>query len=82
MNKGTTYEVPSSFPTFDIKSGVSINKNNLTTQVQAQASTSTITPIIIQLPLQFYQNSSQEQTISHIPNNTNTHLTLSPNTNH
>lgn len=45
-----------------MKSSVTINKNNLTTQTQGQAlpitstPTPTPTPIIIQLPNQFYQN--------------------------
>ena len=69
MNKGTTYDVPSSYPVFDIKSSITINKNNLGTQTQVNQtlSTPTPTPIIIQLPNQFYQNP------------TNTHLELSPN---
>ncbi|GES98712.1 hypothetical protein GLOIN_2v1781259 [Rhizophagus clarus] len=42
INKGTTYEIPPSFSTFDIvKSGVSVNKNNLTTQVQEHQDQST-----------------------------------------
>jgi len=69
MNKGTTYDVPPSYPVFDMKSSVTINKNNLGTQTQVNQtlSTPTPTPIVIQLPNQFYQNS------------TNTHLELSPN---
>ena len=53
----------------------------MTTQAQAQIQTptSTVAPIIIQLPSQFYQNSFQEQTTSRISNNTNTLLS---NTNH
>ena len=69
MNKGTTYDVPPSYPVFDMKSSVTINKNNLGTQTQVNQtlSTPTPTPIVIQLPNQFYQNP------------TNTHLELSPN---
>ena len=69
MNKGTTYDVPPSYPVFDMKSSVTINKNNLETQAQVNQtlSTPTPTPIVIQLPNQFYQNP------------TNTHLELSPN---
>ena len=69
MNKGTTYDVPPSYPVFDMKSSITINKNNLgiQTQVNQILSTPTPTPIIIQLPNQFYQNP------------TNTHLELSPN---
>src|SRR2546421_3085280 len=69
MNKETTYDVPPSYPVFDMKSSVTINKNNLGTQTQVNQTLSTPTPIpiIIQLPNQFYQNP------------TNTHLELSPN---
>ena len=69
MNKGTTYDVPPFYPVFDMKSSVTINKNNLATQTQVNQtlSTPTPTPIVIQLPNQFYQNP------------TNTHLELSPN---
>src|SRR2546429_9990480 len=69
MNKGTTYDVPLSYPVFDMKSSITINKNNLRTQTQVNQtlSTPTPTPIIIQLPHQFYQNP------------TNTHLELSSN---
>ncbi|GES73577.1 hypothetical protein GLOIN_2v1546958 [Rhizophagus clarus] len=34
INKGTTYEVPPSYPTFDVKSSISVNKNNLAMQAQ------------------------------------------------
>ncbi|GES81985.1 hypothetical protein GLOIN_2v1473341 [Rhizophagus clarus] len=89
INKGTTYEIPPSFPTFDIvKSGVSVNKNNLTTQAQVSQvppTTPAVTPIIFQLPPQFYQNSNvqghQDQSTSALYisyNNSNT--PLSPNT--
>ncbi|GES85658.1 hypothetical protein GLOIN_2v1781259 [Rhizophagus clarus] len=89
INKGTTYEILPSFPTFNIvKSGVSVNKNNLTTQAQvsqAPPTTPAVTPIIFQLPPQFYQNSNvqghQDQSTSALYtsyNNSNT--TLSPNT--
>ena len=62
-----------------MKLGISANKNDL--QVQTY-STPTVTPIIIQLPPQFYQNSSfQEQSTSHIFNNTNSYLAPSPNYN-
>ena len=62
-----------------MKLGVSANKNNSQAQT---SSTSTVTPIIIQLPPQFYQNPSlQEQSTSHIFNNTNFQLTSSPNCN-
>ena len=73
MNKGTTYDIPPSYPVFDMKSSITADKNNLTTQAQvsqpipALTSTSTPTPIIIQLPNQFYQNP------------TNTNLESSPN---
>jgi len=65
-----------------MRSGVSANKNTLQTQVNQISSTPSIAPIIIQLPPQFYQNSLQEQSTSHILNNTNLHLTSSPNTNY
>ncbi|GES84314.1 hypothetical protein GLOIN_2v1473341 [Rhizophagus clarus] len=89
INKGTTYEIPPSFPTFDIvKSDVSVNKNNLTTQAQvsqAPSTTPAVTLIIFQLPPQFYQNSNvqghQDQSTSALYtsyNNSNT--PLSPNT--
>jgi len=65
-----------------MRSGVSANKNTLQTQVNQISSTPSIAPIIIQLPPQFYQNSLQEQSTPHILNNTNLHLTLSPNTNY
>ncbi|GES85800.1 hypothetical protein GLOIN_2v1473341 [Rhizophagus clarus] len=62
INKGTTYEILPSFLTFDIvKSDVSVNKNNLITQAQvsqAPPTTPAVTPIIFQLPPQFYQNSN------------------------
>jgi hypothetical protein len=67
MNKGTTYDVPPSYPVFDMKSSVTINKNNLGTQAQVNQTLSAPTPIVIQLPNQFYQNP------------TNAHLELSPN---
>src|SRR5829696_7959724 len=69
MNKGTTYDILPSYPVFDMKSSVTINKNNLGTQAQVNQtlSTPTPTPIVVQLPNQFYQNP------------TNTHLELSPN---
>ncbi|POG78265.1 hypothetical protein GLOIN_2v1473341 [Rhizophagus irregularis DAOM 181602=DAOM 197198] len=35
INKGATYEVLLSYPIFDAKSSVSVNKNNLTTQTQS-----------------------------------------------
>jgi hypothetical protein len=77
VNNGTTYEVPPSYPAFDVKSSVSVNKNNLTTQASQVIQTPTPAPIIIQLPSQFYQNSFQEQSTSS-NSNTNTH-TASPN---
>ncbi|GES89669.1 hypothetical protein GLOIN_2v1473341 [Rhizophagus clarus] len=52
INKGATYNIPPSFSTFDIKSGIFVNKNNLTTQLPTP---STVAPIIIQLPPQLYQ---------------------------
>ncbi|UZO01552.1 uncharacterized protein OCT59_020066 [Rhizophagus irregularis] len=79
INEAATYEVPPSYPTFDAKSSVSVNKNNLTAQTQvSQALPATATPIIIQLPSQFYPN-SQEQLTSYSSNNTNV-LLASPNT--
>ncbi|PKY59814.1 hypothetical protein RhiirA4_482887 [Rhizophagus irregularis] len=82
INKGATYEVPPSYPTFDAKSSVSVNKNNLTTQTQvSQTVPATPTPIIIQLPSQLYPNSTQEQSTSCNSNNTNSNIHLaSPNT--
>ena len=59
-----------SFPTFDIKSGIFVNKNNSTTQSQIP---SAVTPIIIQLPPQLYQQEC-------ISNNINTQSLASPNT--
>ncbi|GBB88277.1 hypothetical protein RclHR1_14820002 [Rhizophagus clarus] len=56
INKGTTYDIPPSYPVFDMKLSVFINKNNLTTQTQVNQTSTTSTPIIIQLPSQFYQN--------------------------
>ncbi|CAB5342138.1 unnamed protein product [Rhizophagus irregularis] len=81
INKGATYEVPPSYPTFDAKSSVFVNKNNLTTQTQvSQTLPTTSTPIIIQLPSQLYPN-SQEQLTSYSSNNTNSSIPLaSPNT--
>ena len=71
MNKGTTYDIPPSYPVFDMKSSVTVNKNNLTTQAaQVNQTLSTPTPIVIQLPNQFYPNTT---------NTTNTNLELSPN---
>ena len=70
----------SSYPTFDIKSSVSVNKNNSTTQAQVIQTSTMPTPIVIQLPPQFYQNPTfQEQSTSHNSNNTNTHM-ASPST--
>lgn len=61
--------MPPSYPTFDAKSSVSVNKNNLTTQTQvSQTIPPTPTPIIIQLPTQLYPN-SQEQLTSFSSNN-------------
>src|ERR1044072_1085178 len=72
--------MPPSYPTFDIKSSVPVNKNNLTAQMPVSQASTTSTPIIIQLPSQFYQNSSfQKQLTLHNSNNTNTHVAL-PNT--
>ena len=56
-----------------MKSSVLVNKNNLTTQLQTP---SAVTPIIIQLPPQLYQ---QEQSTPYTSNNTNTQLSTSPN---
>ena len=68
MNKGTTYDIPPPFPTFDFKSSVSANKKNL-----VQATPTQSTPIIIQLPSQYYQNSAFQ-----VPyGNTNNHLVSS-----
>lgn len=61
INNGTTYDVPPSYPVFDMKSSVCVNKNNLATQAQhtAQVNQTPIpTPIFIQLPNQLYQNST------------------------
>jgi hypothetical protein len=51
MNKGTTDEVPPTFPTFNATSGTLINKNN-ETQIPAitTPSTTSANPIIIQMP--------------------------------
>ena len=65
-----------------MRSGISANKNTLQTQVNQISSIPSIASIIIQLPSQFYQNSLQEQSTPHILNNTNLHLTPSPNTNY
>ncbi len=62
-----------------MRSDVSANKNTLQAQVNQISSTPPIAPIIIQLPLQFYQNS---QSPSYILNNTNLHLAPSLNTNY
>ncbi|CAB5345181.1 unnamed protein product [Rhizophagus irregularis] len=64
INKGTTYDIPPSYPVFDMKSSVFINKNNSATQMQNSQTSNTPTPIFIQLPSQVYQNL------------TNTHLEL------
>ncbi len=56
-----------------MKSSVLVNKNNLTTQLQTP---SAVTPIIIQLPPQLYQ---QGQSTPCTPNNANTQLSTSPN---
>ncbi|CAB4489346.1 unnamed protein product [Rhizophagus irregularis] len=82
INKGATYEVLLSYPIFDAKSSVSVNKNNLTTQTQvSQTVPATPTPIIIQLPSQLYPNSTQKQSTSCNSNNTNSNIHLaSPNT--
>ncbi|CAB5378789.1 unnamed protein product [Rhizophagus irregularis] len=64
INKGTTYDIPPSYPVFDMKSSVFINKNNSATQMQNSQTSNTPTPIFIQLPSQVYQNP------------TNTHLEL------
>jgi len=66
MNKGTTYDVPPSYPVFDMKSSVFTNNNKLTTQVQVNQTPTTPT-FIIQLPSQLDQNHA------------NSHLELSPN---
>ncbi|GES79030.1 hypothetical protein GLOIN_2v1498801 [Rhizophagus clarus] len=50
-----------------MKSSVFINKNNLITQIKINQTSTTLIPIIIQLPSQFYQNP------------TNTHLELPSN---
>lgn len=65
--------MPPSYPTFDAKSSVSVNKNNLTQTLPTSA------PIIIQLPSQLYPN-SQEQLTSYSSNNTNSSIPIaSPN---
>ncbi|PKK59967.1 hypothetical protein RhiirC2_794034 [Rhizophagus irregularis] len=88
INKGTTYEIPPSFPTFDIvKSGVFVNKNNLITQAQVSqtpSTTSAVAPIIIQLPPQFYQNSNfqeyqNQSTLTPYICNNNSNVSASPN---
>ncbi|GBC01639.1 hypothetical protein RclHR1_42720001, partial [Rhizophagus clarus] len=61
INKGTTYEIPPSYPTFDVKSSISINKNNLVMQAQVSHAPTTPVPIIIQLPFQFYQHSTFQE---------------------
>jgi SAM domain (Sterile alpha motif) len=63
MNKGSTYDVPPSYPVFDMKSSTLGNKSKLATQVQVNQTPTTPT-FIIQLPDQ---------------NRTNSHLELSPN---
>ena len=73
--------MPPSYPTFDVNSSVTVNKNNLIVQVPVSQVSTTPTPIIIQLPSQFYQNSFQEQSTSCNSNNTNSNIHLaSPNT--
>ncbi|POG66026.1 hypothetical protein GLOIN_2v1880119 [Rhizophagus irregularis DAOM 181602=DAOM 197198] len=64
INKRTTYDIPPSYPVFDMKSSVFINKNNSATQMQNSQTSNTPTPIFIQLPSQVYKNP------------TNTHLEL------
>lgn len=61
LNKGSTYEVPPSYPTFSTNLGVLANKNNLVTQ--SQIPTSAAQPIVIQFPSQLYPN--QEHSTSH-----------------
>jgi len=56
-----------------MKSSVLVNQNNLTTQLQTP---SAVTPIIIQLPPQLYQ---QGQLTPCTSNNANTQLSTSPN---
>ncbi|RGB41070.1 hypothetical protein C1646_752599 [Rhizophagus diaphanus] len=76
----TTLDMRNKVP---VKSSVSVNKNNLTTQTQVSQTVSAIpTPIIIQLPSQLYSNSTfQEQSILCNSNNTNSNIYLvSPNT--
>jgi len=69
MNKGTTYDIPPSYPVFDMKSSVTVNKNNLTTQAaQVNQTLSTPTPIVIQLPNQFYPNTTNTTNTTAITN--------------
>jgi hypothetical protein len=71
--------VPPCFPTFDVKSSVSVRKNNLITQTQAsQALPTNSAPIInIQLPSQLHPNSTFQE---HNSNNINSIHLASPNT--
>jgi hypothetical protein len=46
MNKGITYNVPPSYPVFDMKSSEFANNNKLTTQVQVNQTPTTPTFII------------------------------------
>ncbi|RGB24483.1 hypothetical protein C1646_773040 [Rhizophagus diaphanus] len=48
INKRTTYDIPTSYPVFDMKSNGFINKNNLTMQMQNNQTSNTPTPIFIQ----------------------------------
>ena len=63
MNKGSTYEIPPSYPTFNMKSGVFANKNNLSIQSQIPPTPAPVNPIVIQLPSQLYPN--QDHSIAH-----------------
>jgi hypothetical protein len=68
-----------SYLTFDVKSSVPFNKNNLMTQAQVIQTPTTPAPIIIQLPSQFYQNSTFQEplTLYNSNNNTNIHVASS-----
>ncbi|GES75470.1 hypothetical protein GLOIN_2v1473341 [Rhizophagus clarus] len=53
LNKGSTYEVPPSYSTFNIKLGVFANKNNSS---QIFTISAAINPIVIQFSSQLYSN--------------------------
>ncbi|CAB4473445.1 unnamed protein product [Rhizophagus irregularis] len=50
INEAATYEVLPSYPTFDAKSSVSVNKNNLTAQTQLTSYSSNNTNVLLASP--------------------------------